>query len=337
MKAPLESLLAGQSLTREQAKDLILKLMAGEVSDVQIGAVLTALRMKEETAEELLGFIDGLATFSKPLVLKPNEFESLIDVCGTGGDRSGSFNVSTGVAIVLASAGVAVAKHGNRGVSSQSGSADVLEKLGMKSDLNSAEGTQSLRDFNLSFLFAPAFYPVLAKIAPARKNLGVYTIFNALGPLLNPAPLTQQMIGVYDEKLLKKMATVLQAKKIKEAFIIHGSDGLDELTLSGPSAVAHLKNGKIDLLTLTPEEFGLTRSPLEAVRGGNAEENAKILIRIFEGEKSAKRDLVLMNAAAALVLVGREENFKDALQLAAKTVDSGITFSFLKKLQTRAA
>jgi len=303
-----------------------------------VGELLLALRKKQETGEEILGFVDGLSKkahlLKLPSELHANQSQSvLIDVCGTGGDSAGTFNVSTGVALVLASAGVNVAKHGNRGVSSKSGSSDVLEVLGLGSDTSPEQAIQSLQKFHLTFLFAPAFHPILAKLAPIRKSLGVYTIFNALGPLLNPAPLTHQMVGVYHPSLLSKAALVLKEKGLKEAYIVHGSDGLDEITLSGETKIAHLKNNSISELTISPEDFGLTRVPLSEVKGGGPHENAEILISIFKGVKSAKRDLILINTAAALVLAGKAKNFMDGVALAASVIDSGKTLFLLQQMK----
>ncbi len=333
MKTILSAVQQKQSLTRKEAERLLNELIDGQLSPAEIGEVLLCLRAKEETTAELLGFIDGLTK-------KAHRFTypgDLLDVCGTGGDGAQTFNVSTGVAFVLASAGVKVAKHGNRGVSSSSGSSDVLEALGIKSDLNAESATRSLNEHDLSFLFAPAFHPSFAKLGPIRKSLGVYTIFNALGPILNPAPITHQLMGVYDERLLPKVASVLHEKGVREAFVVHGSDGLDEFTLSGPSSVAKMSRGVVTGLTLTPEDFGLNRASIEAVKGGTSKVNAEILLQIFRGEKSQKRDLILMNASAALVLSGKESNFKNATVRAAQLIDSGATLKLLEQMQKTGA
>ena len=331
MKARLDLILRGESLKREEAHALMEELISGDVPVEQVGALLVALRMRGETSEELFGFSECLLEKTS----FENKYDLLLDVCGTGGDGAGTFNVSTAVALVVASLGVPVAKHGNRGVSSRSGSSDVLEALNLKSDQTSTEANRSLEELGLSFLFAPAFHPVLAKLAQVRKNLGVYTFFNVLGPLLNPAPLTHQMMGVYHPNLLKKVTEVLKKKGLHHAFVVCGEDGLDELTLSGPSHLFRLKNAQISGEKVTPEDFGLKRAPLEQVKGGTPEENANIIEAIFNGEKSAKRDLVILNAAAALVLVEKERNFQDAAQLAARALDSGETLKLFTRMSTR--
>ncbi len=330
MKKSLDHILSGRSFERAEAEQIIDHFIDGNGTPEQMGALLIALRMKGETSAELLGFIDGIA---KRATRVEGDFGELIDVCGTGGDGANTFNVSTGVAIVLASLGVKVAKHGNRGVSSASGSSDVLQALGVKSDLNAEESVQSLSKFGLSFLFAPAFHPILSKLASVRKNLGVYTLFNALGPILNPAPLTKQMIGVYSPALMMKTAEVLRARGMKEAFIVHGSDGLDELTLSGESSIVHLKNNDIRKMTVSPEDFGLSKAPLLSVKGGNAAENAEILKRIFEGAKGPGTDLIVMNSAAALVLAGKDADFKSAAKQVSDILASGKTHQFYLKLK----
>ena len=290
--------------------------------------------MKNETVTELAGFVEGLSLRGVQLPTGfATEFPELMDVCGTGGDGAGTFNVSTGVALVLASCGVPVAKHGNKGVSSASGSSDVLEALGLKSNETPEEALRSLRNFGVSFLYAPAFHPVLGKLSKIRKNLGVYTFLNALGPLLNPAPLKRQMMGVYHADLLMKVAQVLKEKGIQEALVVHGSDGLDEVTLSGPTSVARLLNGEVKLDTVSPEDFGLKRAALTEVRGGSASENAKILISIFEGKRSAKRDLILINSAMALLLAKKAKTPAEAIEMAAFALDSGKTLLLLERMQ----
>ncbi len=331
MKTLLETVIAGHSLSRAQAESAIDHIVSPHTSAEQIAALLVSLRMKGESAEELSGFRDGLL---RRALLIPARIDPLIDVCGTGGDRSGTFNVSTGVALVLASLGITVAKHGNRGVSSASGSHDVLEALHLKSDTTPEEAQDSLKKNGLTFLYAPAFHPTLAKVAAIRKNLGIYTVFNALGPLLNPAPLTHQMIGVYHPSLQNKLAEVLNAKKLTSALVLHGSDGLDEATLTGATQVVRVDQGKISNFTITPEDFGLSRCLPEALKGGNAAHNAEILMRIFSGEKSARRDLILINAALAFSLVKGLPRFKEACNTVSEALDSGLTLKFVERLKT---
>ena len=327
----LDTIGKGESLDREKSFLLMTHLMEEDVPVEQVAKLLLVLRTKKETVDELDGFSDAL--LKKSAFQSDLEYPLLLDVCGTGGDGAGTFNVSTAVAFVVASLGVPVAKHGNRGVSSRSGSADVLECLRIESDASSAKVQDSLRSHNLSFLFAPHFYPVLAKFGPIRKSLGVYTFFNLLGPILNPAPLTHQLMGVYDVNLLEKTAQVLKRKGRKKAFLVNGEGGLDELSLQGESRIVSLKNGSIGTLTVTPEEFGLERASLSEVKGGSPEENAQILESIFRGEKSAKRDLVLLNAAAALVLTEKVNTFSEGVSLAASALDTGETFNLLNRMR----
>ena len=337
MKKVLEVILSGNSLTHGQALEAIDALIDGQPSAEQVAAFLVAMRMKTETSVELSGFVEGL--LKRAILLKPtvaNEFPDLIDVCGTGGDGAGTFNVSTGAALVLASAGVTVAKHGNKGVSSASGSADVLEALGLKGDLSADSAVQSLREFGVSFMFAPAFHPILARLSSVRKSLGVYTFLNALGPILNPAPLKRQLMGVYQLGLLEKVAHVLHSRGVEEAMVVHGEDGLDEITLSGKTSVAKLLHGKVTFETMTPEDFGLPRATLAEVKGGSPAENAQILVQIFQGEKSPRRNLILLNSAAALLLSKKAASPREAIETVAHAIDSGKTFQLLQRMQAHA-
>jgi anthranilate phosphoribosyltransferase len=337
MKTALESLLAGRSLSCEQSAELLQKMLdhaaAPQARTEPIAAVLIALRMKTESADELLGFVQGMSRLAVPVALEEPE---LLDVCGTGGDRSGTFNVSTGVALILASCGIRIAKHGNRGVSSQSGSADVLEALGLRSDRSAAEAAESLGRHGLTFLFAPAFHPALAALAPIRKSLGTSTIFNALGPLLNPAPITRQLIGVYHRDLMPKMIHVARARGLKEACVVHGSDGLDEVTLSGETEVAFLSGGEVRQEVLTPELFGLKRARIQDLRAGSPAESAAILTSVFQGERSPRRDVLVINAALGLVVAGVEQDYKSAARRVEQVLDSGATLTLLQQIQGRA-
>lgn len=334
MNDAFNSVLKGISLSRSEAYGIAKKLIEEDFTPEQISGFLIALRMKDETSSELLGFVDA---FRETAPVFPEKKELLMDVCGTGGDHANTFNVSTGVALVLASLNINIAKHGNRGVSSQSGSADVLEALQIKSDHDVNQVIQSLSREHISFLFAPSFYPVFAKIALIRKRLGVYTLFNALGPILNPAPITHQMMGVYDEKLLDKVGEVLRTRGLTRAYVLRGEDGLDEVSLSGPTQVVSLEKGELSRFTVTPEGFGLKRSPLSEVQGGSAAENAKILESIFSGEHSARRDLIVINSAMGLLLSGLESDPKAAAARVVQALDSGLTFTLLKQLRKRSA
>ena len=348
MKRHFDKVKSGSSLSFVEAKNAAELILGDTLTPAEISEFLVALKTKKETSEEIEGFLAAIrATTKKFPALEEstpatrNALAShlvlshpvLIDVCGTGGDGTNTFNVSTGVALVLASLGIKVAKHGNRSVSSLSGSSDVLHALGIEGDTHIEGAIQSLTRKNVSFLHAPAFYSVLAKLAPIRKSIGSYTIFNALGPLLNPAPITHQLMGVYDQTLLMNAALSIKARGVKDAFVVHGSDGLDELTLSGETHALRLHQNEIESMTFTPEDFGLKRAKLSEVRGGNPAENAEILLSIYGGEKSPKRDLLVLNAAAAFALVEGHVNFKTSAAKIETALDSGVTLKFVKGLR----
>jgi anthranilate phosphoribosyltransferase len=328
----LNTLLEGKSLSREQAAQTMSCLLDGSRAPEQIGAFLFALRLKQETVDEISGFVDCLHKKAISVPLKRND---VMDVCGTGGDGCETFNVSTAVTFVLAAAGQPVAKHGNRSVSSRSGSFDVLEAFGLSFDSDPLKVAHSLEQHGVGLLFAPAFHPSLKAISAIRKNLGVYTVFNALGPLLNPARVKRQLIGVYSPALLKKMALVLQSQGTDEAMVVHGRDGLDEISLSGPTDVAHLKNGDIYQYTIRPEDFGLSPAPLSAIKGGNAQENARTILDILKGEKGPKRDMILLNTAAALCVGGKAGDFKEGVDRASDAIDSGKALDLIRKMGGR--
>jgi anthranilate phosphoribosyltransferase len=329
LPSAIKTLLDGRSLSRKAAEDALADLLAGIFPPEQIGAFLFALRMKHETAEEISGFVDCM---NKRGIKVPLNLPDVMDVCGTGGDSRGTFNVSTTATFVLAAAGQPIAKHGNRSVSSKSGSFDVFEALGLGFDADPAKAAQSIEQYGVALLFAPAFQPDLKSIASIRKNLGTYTVFNALGPLLNPARVKRQLIGVYSPLLLDKMALVLKAQGATEAMIVRGMDGLDEISLSGPTQVAHLKNGNITRYVLSPEDFNMTPAPLSAIQGGNAQENARILVQILRGEKGPKRDIVVMNVSAALCVGGKATNLKEGVEKACEAIDSGRALELLEKM-----
>jgi anthranilate phosphoribosyltransferase len=329
MLSAMKTLLDGQSLSRQAAEAALNDLLGGSIPPERIGAFLLALRMKHETAEEISGFVDCMNKRGiKVQVSRPD----VMDICGTGGDSCGTFNVSTVATFVLAAAGQPIAKHGNRSISSKSGSFDVFEALGLDFDADPEKAENSIEQHGIGLLFAPAFQPDLKSIASIRKNLGTHTIFNALGPLLNPARVKRQLIGVYSPLLLDKMALVLKAQGSTEAMIVRGNDGLDEISLSGPTQVAHLKEGKISRYILSPEDFNLSPAPLSAIQGGTAEENAKILIQILRGEKGPKRDIVVMNASAALCIGGKATSLKEGVAKACEAIDSGRALELLKKM-----
>jgi anthranilate phosphoribosyltransferase len=320
-----------QSLARDQARAVMTQILAGKCSDSQIAALLVALHMKGETVEEIVGFAEAIRAAATPLELPADSTldvsgtgrDALVDTCGTGGDASGTFNVSTATALVVAGCGVRVAKHGNRSISSRCGSADVMEALGVNIALPPARIAACLGQVGIAFLFAPAMHSAMKYVQPARRELRLRTVFNLLGPLTNPARASGQVVGVYSADLVIRLADALAMLGIRRALVVHGSDGLDEISISGSTRVAELREGRVWTYELTPEEFGLARAPLQAVAGGDAPENASLIRAILDGEKSPRRDIVMLNAAAALVAAGRADHVRDALPLAARSLDSG--------------
>jgi anthranilate phosphoribosyltransferase len=246
-----------------------------------------------------------------------------VDTCGTGGDASGTFNISTATALAIAGAGVRVAKHGNRSISSKCGSADVMEALGVNINLPPARIAACLRETGVAFLFAPAMHSAMKYVHPARRQLQLRTVFNLLGPLTNPARASAQVVGVYSSDLVEKLAEALSELGLRRALVVHGRDGLDEITISGPSKVAEVRNGQVRVYEVAPEDFGLQRAPLDDIAGGDAQQNAAIIRAILDGERSCRRDVVLLNAAAALVAAGHADHIGDAVPLAAYAIDSG--------------
>jgi len=309
----------GQTLNEEDAHTAFGEIMAGAVSPVRIAAFLTALAVRKPTVEE----ITGAARAMRGAMRKIDAPAGAIDVCGTGGDGHGTLNVSTAVAFVVAACGVPVAKHGNRSASSLTGAADVLEVLGVPVKLEAEAASAALHKNNFVFLFAQAYHPAMKHVGPVRAELGFRTIFNILGPICNPAGVKRQLIGVFSPEWIEPMANVLAALGTEKAFIVHGADGLDEISLGGPTHVAILENGKITQTQITPEDAGLSRAPLSAIKGGDAVENAAVIRALFDGKKSAFRDIVLLNAAAALMIADKAKDLKAGVALAASAIDSG--------------
>jgi len=329
-----------QTLSREEASALMQSILAGHASDVELAALLGALAARGETSAEIAGFAHTLRSAANLLPLSHIEQQSLVDTCGTGGDASGSFNISTAAALVAAAAGVKVAKHGNRAVTSLCGSADVLEALGIPIQLSPTDAATALRTHGFAFLLAPSHHPQLKAVMPVRKALGVRSILHILGPLLNPAGARRQVMGVYHSRLVPLVANAMNLLDIQHAMVVHGdggsasgSMGIDELALSGPSEIAELRNGAITQYTITPEEFDLPRAPLSELAGGNASDNAIILKAIFSGRSGPHRDVVLLNAAAVLVVGGLANNLRDGVNLAATTIDSGAVTQLVDSLQ----
>jgi len=329
-----------QSLSREEAHSVMAEVLTGKCSDAQIAGLLVALHMKGETVEEIVGFAEAIRAAAVPLDLARNatidvsgtERDALVDTCGTGGDASGSFNISTATALVAAGAGVRVAKHGNRSVSSKCGSADVMEALGVNINLSSGQAAACLEEVGIAFLFAPAMHSAMKFVQPARRELRLRTIFNLLGPLTNPARASAQVVGVYSDELVEKLAEALSMLGLRRALVVHGADGLDEITITGPTRVAEVRHGLVHTYEVTPEQFGLARAPLDAIGGGDAAVNASIIRRVLAGERSARRDVTLLNAAAALVAARMADRLDGALPLAAESIDSGAAAATLERL-----
>lgn len=322
----LEQLACGVSLDRDLAARVMHAVMGGRVAAAQLGALLLALRVKGETVEEIAGFAEAMRAHSVPVMAN----RSTVDTCGTGGDGSGTFNVSTVAAFVAAGAGAAVAKHGNRAMSSSCGSADVLEALGVVIDLGPIDVATMLDDIGLGFMFAPRYHPAMRHAASVRKELGVRTVFNVLGPLLNPARTQHQVLGVARSGLAPKLASVLRELGTKRALVVHGTDGIDELSLAGTSIVHELVDGRLRLYEVVPEDVGLRRAPLEALRGGSREENAAIARSILEGEQGARRDVVVLNAGGALLAAGIASSLGEGVELAQRSIDEGAALDRLE-------
>jgi len=330
LREALLKIAAKTDLTRSEAEDVMEDILSRRATDAQIVALLRGLREKTETLNEIVGFAKAMRRHATPIF--PPGYSTagkiLVDTCGTGGDGAGTFNVSTAAAFVVAGAGVRVAKHGNRSISSRCGSADVLEQLGARLDLPPGSIVRSIEYVGIGFLFAPAVHAATRHAMAARRELQARTVFNLLGPLTNPAGASAQVVGVYDRGLTELMARALGELGVRRAFVVHGDDGLDEISISGITHIAELRDGGVRTFTVTPADFGLRAAPLEAIRGGDARQNAWIIRRIL-GRSTARddvgphREIVLANAAAALVAAGRAESLLDGARLAAESIDSG--------------
>jgi anthranilate phosphoribosyltransferase len=318
----------GASLSREEAARGFDTMMSGEATPSQMGGLLMALRVRGETVDE----ITGAVTVMREKMLRVAAPAGAIDVVGTGGDASGSYNISTCAAFIVAGAGVPVAKHGNRALSSRSGAADVLGALGVNIELPADGVARCIREAGIGFMFAPAHHPAMKNVGPTRVELGTRTIFNLLGPLSNPAGVKRQMVGVFSRQWVEPLAQVLKNLGSEHVWVVHGSDGLDEITTSGPTYVAALENGAVRAFEITPEEVGLARVKPEALRGGDAAHNAQALGDVLKGKKGAFRDVALLNAAAGLIVAGRAKDLKTAIGLAEKSVDSGEADNRLQRL-----
>jgi anthranilate phosphoribosyltransferase len=329
-----------QSLSREEAHAVMAEVLRGAATDAQIAALLVALHMKGETVEEIVGFAEAMRAAATPLDIRRNsmvdvsgtERDALVDTCGTGGDASGTFNISTATALVLAGASVRVAKHGNRSATSKCGSADVMEALGVNINLSPEQLASCLEQVGIVFLFAPAMHASMKFAGPARRDLKLRTVFNLLGPLTNPAHASAQVVGVYAPELVEKLAEALSMLGVRRALVVHGHDGLDEISIAATTRVAEARNGQVHTYEVTPEEFGMERASIENILGGDAQENAAIIREVLRGERSARRDVVVLNAAAGLVASGRVDSLADGVPVAEKAIDSGAAREKLEKL-----
>lgn len=329
IKETLHKLIIGKNLNTIEAKAAMEYVMAGHASPAQIGSLITALRMKGETVEEIAGCAQAMRNMALPIKSRHNK---LIDTCGTGGDCSGTFNISTTAAFVAAAGGLPVAKHGNRSVSSKSGSADVLEALGVRINLSPQEAQQVLDDIDITFLFAPAFHLAMKHAVGPRRELGFRSIFNILGPLTNPAQANIQLLGVPEPDLTEKMAQVLEQLGVETAYVVHGAGGLDEVSTLGATKISSLQNGSIKTYMIEPEEYGLDRAKIGELSGGDASHNAKITRNILEGCKGPHRDIVLLNGAVAFLAGGLVEDITEGVLYAAEMIDSGKALGKLEEL-----
>lgn len=334
IKELIAKVVNGNDLTEPEMEKAMDTIMTGKTTDAQIGAFVTALRLKGETVDEIAGAARAMRAKAIKISLNNHsvnidrdeinlEDETILDTCGTGGDGTRTFNVSTATAFVAAGGGVKVAKHGNRAVSSRCGSADVLENLGVRLDITSSDVERCIGETGIGFLYAPLFHGAMKYAAGPRREIGIRTIFNLLGPLTNPAGASSQVLGVYDPKLTDNIAHVLKRLGTREAFVVCGEGTFDEISICGPTRISHLKDGKIKTFVITPEEYGFERAAPQEIVGGDARENAQIIHQILEGEKGSKRNMVLLNAAAAFVAAGVNVDLKGGIERAKDSIDSG--------------
>lgn len=330
LKTIIAKVATGASLTRDEAANAFDRMMSGEATPSQMGAMLMGLRVRGETVDEITGAVSAM----RAKMLRVTAPSNAVDIVGTGGDGSGSVNVSTCASFIVAGAGVPVAKHGNRALSSKSGAADVLAALGVKIDLTPDQVSRCVKETGIGFMFAPAHHPAMKNVGPTRVELATRTIFNLLGPLSNPAGVTRQMVGVFSRQWVQPLAQVLKNLGAESIWVVHGSDGLDEITLTGPTFVAALEGGNIRTFEITPDDAGLPRASGDALKGGDADANAVALKGVLDGKPSAYRDVALLNAAAALIVAGRAKDLKEGVTIGAKALDSGAAAERLKQLIT---
>ena len=329
IKEAISKIVVRADLSMAETEGVMAEIMGGQATPAQIGAFLTALRIKGETAAE----IAGCARIMRQNAIRVNPKRSdIVDTCGTGGDGSGTFNISTAVAFVAAGAGLGVAKHGNRSVSSKCGSADLMQALGVKIDLAPDQVAQCIDEVGIGFLFAPAFHPAMKYATPVRQEIGLRTIFNVLGPLANPAWAKRQLLGVYSAELTETLAEVLKAMGTEHAFVVHGAGGLDELSTTGANKVSELRHGQVKTYELDPQTLGLAAAKQSDLRGGAVEENVEIIKSVLQGQPGPKRDIVLLNAAAVMVAGGKASDLKAGLAVATESIDSGKAFGKIGEL-----
>lgn len=333
IKELISKIVRREDLTLEEMEKAMDEIMSGIATPAQIGAFITALRMKGETVDEIAGAAITMRAKATRIMTdrKPSD-GVILDIVGTGGDESKTFNVSTTSAFVIAGSGITVAKHGNRAVSSMCGAADVLEALGVNLNVKSDNVEKCIKSVGIGFLFAPVFHGAMKHAAGPRKETGIRSVFNLLGPLTNPAGANILLLGVYSMDLTEKIANVLKRLDTKEAFVVCGEGKFDEISICGPTKVSHLKNGGIRTYEITPEQFGLKRANIADIIGGDAKENAKILKGILKGEKGTRRDMVLLNSAAALTAAGKAADIPEAIKVAADSIDSGEAYERLERL-----
>ncbi len=332
IKDAIKKVVAGINLTEKETKEVFCSIMSGKASLAQIGAFITALRIKGETIDEITGAARVMREKAAKIKTKERPV-NIVDTCGTGGTGTKVFNVSTASAFVLAGAGIKVAKHGNRGISSNCGSADVLEALGVKLDISISRVAKCIDKINIGFLFAPSFHGAMRYASGPRREIGIRTVFNLLGPLCNPAGVRRQVIGIYDRKLTGIIANVLKKLGTKHAYVVSsGSGPLDEVTITGKTRVSELKNGRIRTYYLEPKDFGVKRNTLKSIKGGTIKQNVGIIRDILSGKKGPKRDVVLMNVAMALIAAGKVKTLKHGMKTAAESIDSGRASDKLNEL-----
>ncbi len=327
-KPLLGKVATGASLTRDEAALVFNRMMSGEATPSQMGALLMGLRVRGETVDEIAGAVSVMRAKMLPVQAPANA----VDIVGTGGDASGSYNISTCASFIVAGAGVPVAKHGNRALSSRSGAADALMALGVRIDLGPEGISTCISEAGIGFMFAPNHHGAMKHVGPTRVEMGTRTIFNLLGPLANPAGVKRQMVGVFAKSWIVPLAEVLKTLGAERAFVVHGSDGLDEITISGATDIAVLEDGHIRTFQVTPEDVGLARAPAESLKGGDATYNAAALRRVLEGERSAYRDVSIFNAAAALVVADAVPSLRDGVDMASESINSGSALARLEKL-----